>query len=128
MALFVQLKWNNAKDDGEEFIVGTTHLFWDPAQADVKLLQARIVLNELESMKIPTMILCGDFNSLPGSEVYQLIIDSGWSSAYFLYGPLGEPSLTTASGQTENEKLAAFCGTLDYIFYKKHRYLLLGNH
>lgn len=62
--------------------VANTHLFWNPEYAHVKLAQAHALLEEAKMFlgemkkkfsltKIP-LIICGDFNSLPQSEVYNL--------------------------------------------------------
>jgi len=64
-------------------LVFNTHLFWDPAYAEVKLWQATMLLKEIESIThqlcqehgcpyVATM-LCGDFNSEPVSAVYKLL-------------------------------------------------------
>lgn len=76
------------------FVVANTHLHWDPAFCDVKLVQSAILLEQLEQVlgkytsndpslpghklpkvrdikQIPTVI-CGDFNSTSKSGVYQL--------------------------------------------------------
>jgi len=51
--------------------VGNAHLFWDPAFAGVKLAQAQAVTKEVQRLeeKYGPMytLLCGDFNSLPGT-------------------------------------------------------------
>lgn len=96
---------------GSRLIVANSHIFWDPAFKDVKLIQAAVLLEELNKLadkytkhppalnkkvfrfsgeeddeeavepgpsleytnpsQIPT-IICGDFNSGPGSPVYDL--------------------------------------------------------
>ena len=51
--------------------MGNAHLFWDPAFAGVKLAQAQAVTKEVQRLeeKYGPMytLLCGDFNSLPGT-------------------------------------------------------------
>lgn len=112
-----------------EFVIATTHLFWDPMQEDVKLLQTRRMLRTLDAFtsaktdSLPTMF-CGDFNSLPDSKVYKFITDSNhFSSAYAQYDPEGEgePAFTNVNGATESGGKPRFVGTLDYIFYKPAR-------
>ncbi|RLN61067.1 hypothetical protein BBJ28_00007017 [Nothophytophthora sp. Chile5] len=117
-----------------EFVVTTTHLFWDPAQEDVKLLQARRMLRAVDAFtsamnaSTPT-IFAGDFNSLPDSKVYQFITDNKhFRSAYARYGDGGEPAFTNVNGATETEdkkQVPSFVGTLDYIFYRSTRYARL---
>ncbi|KAG7195003.1 Glucose-repressible alcohol dehydrogenase transcriptional effector [Scheffersomyces spartinae] len=70
---------------GEKIMVVNTHLHWDPAFNDVKTLQVGILLEELhgilkkfhhthadDDVKGLSLIICGDFNSIRGSAVYQL--------------------------------------------------------
>ncbi|CAI5732669.1 unnamed protein product [Peronospora destructor] len=113
-----------------EFVVATTHLFWDPMQEDVKLLQSRRMLRAIDiftsTMDASTpIIFSGDFNSLPDSKVYNLITTSNdFNSAYSQYDAEGEPKFTNVNGdaETENGKhVPRFIGTLDYIFYRSHR-------
>ena len=86
------------KNSGSRLIVANTHLHWDPSFRDVKLVQSAMLIDELEKVaarfatfpaklnvaegypaapkysdgtKIP-MLICGDFNSTPGSGVDQL--------------------------------------------------------
>ena len=62
-------------------MVASTHLFWDPKYADVKLAQARRVLGEVElflesnslGSSVP-VIVAGDYNSTPGSEVHSTML------------------------------------------------------
>lgn len=53
----------------------TTHLHWDPEYSDIKLLQAAILIEWLESndTSLPTVI-AGDFNSKPGEPVIDYLI------------------------------------------------------
>ncbi|OQS03834.1 hypothetical protein THRCLA_03870 [Thraustotheca clavata] len=106
--------------DVPNFSVATTHLFWDPAQADVKLSQATYLLETMQlyikSNPYP-MFLAGDFNSLPESPVYSAILGNGLrASAYTAQGN-GEPAFTNCNGIDKDGK-PAFVGTLDYIFYE----------
>lgn len=116
-------------------VVATTHLFWDPACADVKLAQARHTLARLAAFSrslaaaaagadaaaaaapagAPPVLLGGDFNSLPGSEVHAALVARGGApcggalaSAHASLAPGGdEPALTTHT--------PGFTGTLDYL-------------
>ena len=62
-------------------MVASTHLFWDPKYADVKLAQARRLLGEVELFlesnspvsSVP-VIVAGDYNSTPGSEVHSTML------------------------------------------------------
>lgn len=123
-----------------EFVLATAHLFWDPAQEDVKLLQTRRVLRPLhafsQSLGLPT-IFAGDFNSLPNSQVYNLITkEHHFESAYARYNSniatqdaaaVGEPDFTNVNGArdddsaNEGSQVPSFVGTLDYVFYQPAR-------
>ncbi|KAG7381714.1 hypothetical protein PHYPSEUDO_005713 [Phytophthora pseudosyringae] len=113
-----------------ELVVATTHLFWDPMQEDVKLLQVRRMLRTIEEFtstldpSTPT-IFSGDFNSLPDSKVYSFITSKNhFSSAYAQYNSDGEPKFTNVNGDAETDDgkmVPRFVGTLDYIFYRSPR-------
>ncbi|KAF1776884.1 Endonuclease/exonuclease/phosphatase [Phytophthora cactorum] len=113
-----------------EFVVATTHLFWDPMQEDVKLLQSRRMLRAIEGF-VTTLdastpiIFSGDFNSLPDSKVYSFITNKNhFRSAYAHYNSDGEPKFTNVNGgaKTDDGKMVPrFVGTLDYIFYRSAR-------
>lgn len=123
-----------------EFVLATTHLFWDPKQEDVKLLQTQRMLRRLKQftnlLDVP-VIFAGDFNSLPDSKVYDFISagpEHNFSSAYSRYvdpfstssGP-SEPSFTNVNGASDGPdgtQVPSFIGTLDYIFYQAPRYKL----
>lgn len=56
--------------------VANTHIFWDPEFADVKLWQTWVLCQELSKLVLSRdlpLLLCGDFNSVPNSAVYQLL-------------------------------------------------------
>ena len=75
---------DSSLSDAKEILVSTCHLNWNPNLPEVKLGQVQYILKRLELFQqnnllrktenkpLPT-ILCGDFNSFPGSEVYNLI-------------------------------------------------------
>lgn len=70
--------------ESNPFIVASTHLYWDPALADVKLAQAKHLVKSLLSFRqkvesqalsktsIPAFV-CGDFNSQPKDPVYTFL-------------------------------------------------------
>ncbi|KAF0971988.1 hypothetical protein FDP41_009684 [Naegleria fowleri] len=69
-------------DTYQVFCVVNLHLFWDPSYPEVKLCQAQYVLmktfyflhqNHDDIDSTITILLCGDFNSMPDSEVYELL-------------------------------------------------------
>ncbi|CCA71794.1 related to CCR4-component of the major cytoplasmic deadenylase (C-terminal fragment) [Serendipita indica DSM 11827] len=85
------------RQTGIRLIVANAHIFWDPEYRDVKLVQVSLLVHELEAIsdrfaKLPPMqnadgtkgaayddgskistLICGDFNSVPDSGVYQLL-------------------------------------------------------
>ncbi|KAI0775851.1 Endonuclease/exonuclease/phosphatase [Trametes elegans] len=81
------------RETGTRIIVANTHLAWDPQFSDVKLVQAALLVEEVEKIahnfaryphafllhplqplapRIP-VILSGDFNSVPESGVYEFL-------------------------------------------------------
>jgi CCR4-NOT transcription complex subunit 6 len=109
------------KDNGAKVIVVNVHLHWDPAYSDVKLIQAALLLEELESNLIkwnrqfqftekPTtdikkissivpILICGDLNSLPDSGVFSLLSSGHLAADHadlkaFDYRPLTDGGLT----------------------------------
>jgi CCR4-NOT transcription complex subunit 6 len=84
------------RQTGARLIVANAHIFWDPVYKDVKLVQVAILMDEIakvgdrfaklparrdldvepptytDGSKIPT-IVCGDFNSIPDSGVYEYL-------------------------------------------------------
>ena len=53
------------------FCVSTTHILWNPKRGDTKLKQIDLLFSRLPH-NIP-IILCGDFNLSPGSQLYKYI-------------------------------------------------------
>lgn len=126
-------------DGSGPLVVANTHLYWDPEFTDVKLFQTDVFMQELELLvqlrrlgpDVPT-ILAGDFNSEPGSSVYELVSTGSCSmtkndvpkdsslltscrlqhnlqlrSAYSLTG--SEPAFTNYTD--------SFVAVLDYVWY-----------
>ncbi|XP_030478968.2 carbon catabolite repressor protein 4 homolog 4 [Cannabis sativa] len=115
-------------------IVSSTHLYWDPAWADVKLAQAKYLVSRLAQFKAlvsnkfncsSSLFLAGDFNSIPGDKVYQYLNSCNkFSSSETVQEDLenipirlcsvynitkGEPKFTNCTPD--------FTDTLDYIFF-----------
>lgn len=70
---------------GNMLVVCTAHIHWDPEFCDVKLIQSMMLVHELQKVldniaakynlltqQIPVLI-CGDFNSLPDSGVFEFL-------------------------------------------------------
>ncbi|KAL7589217.1 hypothetical protein Lser_V15G36549 [Lactuca serriola] len=109
-------------------IVANTHLYWDPEWADVKLAQAKYLSSQVAKFKKmvsekfeckPSVIITGDFNSIPGDKVYQYLVSGGSVECLEDEPPInlssvyactrGEPRFTNYT--------PGFTGTLDYIFF-----------
>ncbi|CAN8303743.1 unnamed protein product [Cochlearia groenlandica] len=111
-------------------IVANTHLYWDPELADVKLAQAKYLLSRLSQFKTlisdefectPSLLLAGDFNSIPGDKVYSYLVSGNAKATESIeeeaHVPLcsvyeetrGEPKFTNCT--------PGFTNTLDYIFF-----------
>ncbi|ETW00968.1 hypothetical protein, variant [Aphanomyces invadans] len=129
--------FQSIENPATEFVVASTHLFWDPAQADVKLVQAKHMLDSIDAFVATSLpaasvpvFFAGDFNSLPDSAVVRHVLSRGFASAYSTYNAeTGEPRFTNVNGvvhkMNENGHVVgtepAFVGTLDYIFYHKSK-------
>ncbi|TDG98766.1 hypothetical protein EPR50_G00203720 [Perca flavescens] len=77
----VVIQGSEVKAKGPPLCVANTHLLFNPSRGDVKLAQVAIMLAEIDSVvksckakgKHCNLILCGDFNSVPHTPLYQLI-------------------------------------------------------
>ena len=119
-------------------MVASTHLYWDPAHADVKLAQARRLLGEVELFlasnspigSVP-VVTAGDFNSVPGSEVHSAMLGGFGGrrlrSAYA--AAIGEGLVRGADGGSESSVAVGkhgepahtnvtpgFTDCIDYVF------------
>jgi CCR4-NOT transcription complex subunit 6 len=155
------------KESGSRLIVANVHMHWDPEFRDVKLVQAGLLLDELERIgqrfakypakldvkegfppaphyddgnKIPT-ILCGDFNSMPGSGVYEFLSRGSVKGSHedfmnYTYGDY------TANGLQHHHEFKSayahigelpftnytpnFDGVLDYIWFNSNALTVTG--
>jgi len=155
------------KDSGSRLIVANVHIHWNTEFRDVKLVQVAMLMEEMEKigarfakypakldvkegyppapkyndgLKIPT-IVCGDFNSVPGSGVYEFLskgsvpgdhedfmdhiygnyTSQGLGHKHSLksaYGNLGELPFTNYT--------PTFDGVLDYIWYNSSTLAVTG--
>jgi len=115
----------------KRFVVATTHLFWNPVQTQVKIVQAHFLLEELskflQERQIDAFVLTGDFNSLPGSGVYDYITKGRISNTHTdltRFFPsfdrshqLRLSSAYSSQGEPLTNFTLKFNGCLDYIFY-----------
>ncbi|XP_074268903.1 carbon catabolite repressor protein 4 homolog 4 [Silene latifolia] len=113
-------------------IIANTHIYWDPEWADVKLAQVKYLLSRLDQFRIlvserfectPSVIVTGDFNSTPGSEVYNYLISGSSGGQHTVECPDKLPiPLSSFYGCSRGEPpftncTPGFTGTLDYIFF-----------
>ena len=128
--------------------VANTHMYWDPDYADVKLWQTYVLTQELEKLilhrQLP-LVLCGDFNSLVDSSVYEFLMTQQVQHGDDVYGEQGvgdvchvlpsrhphahHPSLThhlaltsayASIGEPKYTNFTGhFVGVLDYVFYSR---------
>ncbi|KAI0983782.1 hypothetical protein GJ496_003485 [Pomphorhynchus laevis] len=68
----------------QTFVVSTTHLLYNPKRCDVRLAQLQLLLSEIARFSPDSqesIILCGDFNFEPDSDLYDFIIGNGLNPA-----------------------------------------------
>lgn len=73
---------SSRQDPTKQFISSTAHIYWNPRKPEVKSFQTRYLVSRIDnfisvgglSADIPVFI-AGDFNSVPFSEPYQLLIN-----------------------------------------------------
>ncbi|GAB2263777.1 hypothetical protein Droror1_Dr00025911 [Drosera rotundifolia] len=113
-------------------IIANTHIYWDPEWVDVKLAQVKYLLSRLSLFKslvsekfdcTPSVLVAGDFNSIPGDQVYQYLV-SGSPSAIRPVQCKDELPIPLLSVYAHTRREPAFTnctpgftGTLDYIFF-----------
>eukprot|EP01105_Mastigella_eilhardi_P006869 TRINITY_DN18379_c0_g1_i1.p1 TRINITY_DN18379_c0_g1~~TRINITY_DN18379_c0_g1_i1.p1 ORF type:complete len:447 (-),score=135.23 TRINITY_DN18379_c0_g1_i1:142-1428(-) len=130
VALLVVLR--DLRANGATLLVVCAHLFWHPDFNDVKVLQTRFLLKQIQKSSkrnnVTATVFCGDLNSTPQSAVYQLINNGTLSSAHPDIKKFGLPAfshqLKLASiyqRAKPKEPLTnltpKFCGCLDYVWY-----------
>ncbi|KAF7721451.1 Methionine aminopeptidase 1 [Apophysomyces ossiformis] len=120
-------------------VVANSHIHWDPACADVKLIQVSLLTHEIASFMeqhgvkdTAPVILCGDFNSEPSSSVYELLSKGQIAKSHpdlltFSYGaftaeglqqPLKLESAYSRIGELQfTNYTPQFKGVLDYIWH-----------
>ncbi|KAG0162663.1 Glucose-repressible alcohol dehydrogenase transcriptional effector [Apophysomyces sp. BC1015] len=133
-------------------LVANSHIHWDPSFADVKLVQVGMLMDELDKFasrhlyppasspngakysstsKLPTVV-CGDFNSIPDSGVYEFLSRGSIKQdhddfgdhiygAYTTEGLSHKLSLKSTYGHIGELPFTnytpGFKGVLDYIWY-----------
>jgi CCR4-NOT transcription complex subunit 6 len=133
----------------EHILVVNVHIHWDPAYKDVKLIQTILLMEHLETIvkayeeakRSLSVIICGDFNSLPDSGVYEFMSKGVLRSDHPCFSNLpyqecfpSDPHhpLKLKDAYTPPYQLpftnftALFTGIIDYIWYTDHRLKLVG--
>jgi len=141
------------KDTRQKLLIANAHLHWDPSYRDVKLLQTKMLVEEISRFaprNVPVLI-CGDFNSMPSSGVYTFLSSGSVPEDHEdLTPPVGTPntvaptSLSTVfpNGIHHNLSLRSayamideldftnwtpqFKGVIDYIFYDTKSLQIVG--
>jgi endonuclease/exonuclease/phosphatase family metal-dependent hydrolase len=112
VALLVELHPRDAPP-GWTVVVVTTHLAWGDENEDIRLWQVRTLLRALQTFHNSCVLLCGDLNSVPGSEVRKAL-DQYFSSAYQdLEAVDGDSAIATSSHGTA-EAGRGFAAVIDY--------------
>ncbi|XP_014603536.1 PREDICTED: 2',5'-phosphodiesterase 12 [Polistes canadensis] len=124
-------------------VITNTHLYFHPDADHIRLLQGYYILLYIEKfvenmkMKCPdsnvSILLCGDFNSVPECGIYQLMTENYIPENYKDWSSNLEETVKDIS-LTHNISFASACGTptytnytpvfsgcLDYIFYEKNK-------
>mgnify|MGYP001226689912 CR=1 FL=1 len=66
-----------------EFVVLNTHFPHEPASDTARIESARLVVRRLVEIApaLPSVVM-GDFNALPGSPAYQVLLDAGYTDTF----------------------------------------------
>ncbi|GLE00108.1 hypothetical protein PINS_up008835 [Pythium insidiosum] len=125
VALQVVVEWrrDETSERPRRFIVANTHLLFNPGRGDVKLAQLQRLLSSLAELRrsestssassdredaapLP-VILCGDFNLMPHSALYEFLsrrsLDVSGLSKHFLSGQNMDHRQANAVFQREND-------------------------
>ncbi|KAI9190472.1 Glucose-repressible alcohol dehydrogenase transcriptional effector [Blastocladiella emersonii ATCC 22665] len=152
-------------ETGSHILVANCHIHWDPVFCDVKLVQVAMLMEQLEAVcskyskelaaldsvgsngaarsaqppQLPVLI-CGDFNSLPTSGVYELLRTGRVAKDHadfksFNYGNYTKEGLShrmslkssyADSKVTFTNMVPNFVGVIDYIWYTNNTLSVIG--
>ncbi|KAK0398026.1 hypothetical protein QR680_002394 [Steinernema hermaphroditum] len=168
IACVLQMKGDNMNPKGQHapevaytpMVICNTHMHWDPTYCDVKLIQSMILTKAVtdivhnvarlfqQSVEEIPLIICGDFNSLPDSGVYEYFTNGFVTRAHHeLKGFNDEKVMSTINNVIDDtfcghglslesaidvnhipytNNTADFKGVIDYIFGTSHSLLRLG--
>mmetsp|Transcript_12828 Transcript_12828/g.36887 ORF Transcript_12828/g.36887 Transcript_12828/m.36887 type:complete len:535 (-) Transcript_12828:233-1837(-) len=111
VGLAVELRMKS--DPGKRCVtVATTHLNWEPQKMDVRAWQAHIFFDMAQNLSGPRVVLCGDFNSIPGTQPHQFLAQGcGLASAY---ADVESSALTNSNADVCP---GGFAAMIDYLWY-----------
>mmetsp|Transcript_32341 Transcript_32341/g.94628 ORF Transcript_32341/g.94628 Transcript_32341/m.94628 type:complete len:530 (-) Transcript_32341:38-1627(-) len=100
-------------DPGKHCVTfATTHLNWEPRKSDVRAWQAHVFFDLAASLSGSRIVLCGDFNSQPGTQPH-LFLSQGCGLAS-VYADVEASGVTNSNS---NAPPKGFAGMIDYIWY-----------
>ena len=74
VGVMCRFKYADDIDNSYDFVVCTSHLHWNPARGEVKIAQARYLLERIASFaKGLPVLLGGDFNTVPNNPLYKML-------------------------------------------------------
>jgi len=111
VGLAVELRMKS--DPGKRCVtVATTHLNWEPHKMDVRAWQAHIFFDMAHNLSGPRVVLCGDFNSIPGTQPHQFLAQGcGLASAY------ADVESTALTNSNADVCRGGFAAMIDYLWY-----------
>lgn len=86
----------------KKFVSSTAHMYWNPRRPEVKSLQTKYLVSRIDSYMTTEglsastpVFMAGDFNSVPFSEPYQLLVN-GFDSSLLKKGTIGLKNIAGA--------------------------------
>ena len=86
---------SSVDDPCKKFVSSTAHMYWNPRRPEVKTLQTQYLVSRIDSYMTTEglststpVFMAGDFNSVPFSEPYQLLVN-GFDSSLLKKGAIG---------------------------------------
>jgi len=125
-ALIARLRRNGRAGASGPFAVATAHLCWEADCEDVRQWQAEVLLRRLQERTANIhrrAVLCGDFNSMPGSASHACITEAMAS----IYADVETETITNSNASVDmvvadspqGDRGRGFTGMLDYMCFDK---------
>ena len=103
---------SSRKKPSMKFISSTAHMYWNPRRPEVKSLQTQYLVSRINSLiataglsTATPVFMAGDFNSVPFSEPYQLLVN-GFDNLLLQKGKIG---LQNVNGALYGPKTKFLC-------------------